>query len=108
MARSTAFASFALLTALAAAPMAARADNVVGGGSATLSGGGDNLTITYSIGGAGAGSALLSQSARPARFSGSHGDGLLVEYLEPASANPGREARMIGGGDNAEVVYDRR
>jgi len=32
-----------------------------------------------------------------------------VEYLTPAvPADPGREAWLLGGGENAEVVYDRR
>ena len=108
MVRSTAFASFALLTALAAAPLAARAEagNVVGGGGATITGGGDDMVIAHSTAGAGAGGGVLSQSGRPARFAGSHGDGSLVEYLTPAvPADPGREARLVGGGDNAEVVY---
>jgi hypothetical protein len=104
----TAFASFALLAALAAAPLAARAEagNVVGGGGATITGGGDDLVITYSTGGAGAGGGVLTQSGRLARFAGSHGDGQLVEYLAPAPTGAGREARLVGGGDNAEVVYN--
>ena len=103
---STAFASLALLAAVAAAPLAARAEagNIVGGGGATLSGGGDDMAITYSTGGAGAGSGVLSQSGRLARFAGSN-DGLQVDYLTPAPAEAGREARLVGGGDNAEVVY---
>ncbi len=108
---TAAFASLAVLAALAAPPPAARAEagNVVGGGGATMSGGGDDMAITYSTGGAGAGSGVLSQSGRLARFAGSHGDGALVEYLTPAvPADPGREAWLLGGGDNAEVVYDRR
>ncbi len=112
MVRSTAFASFALLAALATAPLAARADggNVVGGGGATLSGGGDDMVITYSMGGAGSGGGVLTQPGRLARFAGGHGDGgLQTEYLTPAvPADPGREAWLVGGGDNAEVVYDRR
>ncbi len=110
MIRSTAFASLAVVAALAAAPLAARAEagGVVGGGGATLSGGGDNMTITYSTGGAGGGG-VLTQSGRLARFAGGQGDGgLQVEYLTPAPADPGREAWLVGGGDNAEVVYDRR
>jgi hypothetical protein len=81
--------------------------NIEGGGSATLSGGGDNMTITYSAPGAGGGGGgVLSQSGRFARFASTHGDGLLVEYGAPAaSADPGREAWLTGGGDNAEVVY---
>jgi hypothetical protein len=111
MIRSTAFASLAVVAALAAAPLAARAEagGVVGGGGATLSGGGDNMTITYSTGGAGAGSGVLAQSGRLARFAGGHGEGgVQVEYLVPAPADTGREAWLVGGGDNAEVVYDRR
>ena len=103
---STAFASFALLAAVAAAPLAARAEagNVVGGGGATISGGGDDMRITYSAGGAGGGGGVLTQSGRLAGFSGSN-DGLQVEYLSPAPAGAGREAQLVGGGDNAEVVY---
>ena len=108
MARSsTAFASLALLAALAAAPLAARAaeaGNVVGGGSATISGGGDDMRITYSTGAAGGGGGVLTQSGRLAGFAGTDGDGLLVEYLAPAPAGAGREAQLVGG-DNAEVVY---
>ena len=106
MARSTAFASLALLAALAAAPLAARAEagNVVGGGGATLSGGGDDMRITYSAGGAGAGSGVLEQSGRLARFEGSN-DGPQVGYLTPAPADTGREARLEGGGEDAQVVY---
>ena len=86
---------------------AAQAYQPVGGGSATLSGGGDDMAITYSTGGAGGGMATHSQSGRLARFAGSN-DGLQVEYLTSAPANPGPSARLVGGGDNAEVVYDRR
>jgi hypothetical protein len=84
----------------------AQAHQPIGGGSATISGGGDDLTITYSAGGAGGGTATHSQSARLARFAGSD-DGLQVEYLTSAPANPGPSARLVGGGDDAEVVYDR-
>jgi hypothetical protein len=106
MVRSTAFASLAILAALAASPPAARAEagNVVGGGGATIAGGGDDMQITYSTGGAGGGVALRSQPGRLARPTGSF-TGTAVEYLEPAPSDPGREARLVGGGDNAEVVY---
>jgi hypothetical protein len=106
MVRSTAFASLALLAALAAAPPAARADggNVVGGGGATLSGGGDDMVIAYSTGGAGGGG-VLTQSGRLARFASTDGDGPLVEYLTAAPAGAGREARLVGGGEDAQVVY---
>ena len=108
MVRNTAFASLAILAAVAASPLAARAEagNVVGGGAATIAGGGDDMAITYSTGGAGGGGGPLAQSGRVARFAGSHGDGSLVEYLTPApSADTGREAWLIGGGDNSEVTY---
>ena len=97
--------AFASLFALALTAGAAQAFQPIGGGSATITGGGDDRAITYSAGGAGAGMATHSQSGRLARFAGSHGDGLLVEYLAPAAADTGREARLVGGGDNAEVVY---
>jgi hypothetical protein len=97
--------AFASLFALALATGAAHADNVVGGGSATISGGGDNLTITYNTGGAGGGSAVMAPTGRIARFVDTKGDGPQVEYSAPADTNPGREAWLVGGGDNAEVVY---
>ncbi len=106
MVRSTAFASLALLAALATAPLTARAEagNVVGGGSAIITGGGDDMQIIYSTGGAGGGGGLRSQPGRLARPTGTP-TGTGVEYLEPAPSDPGREARLVGGGDNAEVVY---
>ena len=98
--------AFASLFALALAGTA-QAYSPVGGGSATISGGGDDMAIAYSTGGAGGGMATHSQSGRLARFAGSN-DRLQVEYLTSAPANPGPHARLVGGGDNAEVVYDRR
>ncbi len=112
--RSAAFASLATVAALAATPLAAaraaEAGNVVGGGAATISGGGDDMVITYSAGGAGGGGGGgLSQPGRIARFASGQGEGGPgLEYLTPAPADPGREAWLLGGGDNAEVVYDRR
>ncbi len=107
--KRTAFASlFALASAAGAAQAQAPLDgNVVGGGVAALSGGGDNATITYSAGGAGAGGGTVrSQPGRIAHFAGSN-DGIQVEYLTPAPSDPGREAWLVGGGDAAEVVYVR-
>jgi hypothetical protein len=95
--------ALASLFALALAGTA-QAYQPVGGGSATISGGGDDMQITYSAGGAGGGMATHSQSGQVARFTGSN-DGLQVEYLTPVPANPGPSARLVGGGDNAEVVY---
>jgi hypothetical protein len=100
-------AAFASLFAFALSAGAAHAEAPIGGGSATIAGGGDDMRITYATGGAGGGSALHAQSGRVARFAGGHGDGSLVEYLTPAPSNPGRVAWMVGGGDNAEVVYGR-
>jgi hypothetical protein len=97
--------AFGSLFALALAAGAAQAQ-VVGGGGATLSGGGDDMTTTYSTGGAGGtGYAPIAQAGRTARFVGGQGDGPLVEYSAPPDTNPGREAWLLSGGDNAEVVY---
>ena len=113
---STAFASLAALALAAGAAWAqaprdgaaaALDGNVVGGGVATLSGGGDDATVTYSAGGAGGGMTFHSQAGRAARLAGSDGDGPVVQYSAPADTNPGREAWLLGGGDNAEVVYIR-
>ena len=110
MTRTTAFAAlFALALAAGAAHGAARAQ-VVGGGVATMSGGGDDRTITYSAGGAGGGHHLHTQVPRLAAVTNGRvgaGNAISVEYLEPETAPPGREAWMVGGGDNAEVVYVR-
>ncbi len=104
MVRSTAFASFFAL-ALAAGAAHAEAGNVVGGGGATLAGGGDDMRIAYRTGGAGGGGGVLTQSGRLAGFAGTDGDGLQVAYLAPASAGAGREARLVGGGEDAQVAY---
>lgn len=118
MVRTIGFASLAVLVAMGAAPVAAQAPssltmagpvpadlgNVVGGGGATMIGGGEDLVILYSGGGAGGG-ADLSQIGWLGRFAGTNGDGLQVEYQGPAPAGRGRQAWLLGGGDNAEVVY---
>jgi hypothetical protein len=86
-------------------PAPGRVGNVVGGGSATLSGGGgDDGTITYGVPGAGAGAVVGAQSGRSARLQGD-GDGQQVVYLGRAPARAGREAWLSGGGEDAEVVY---
>jgi len=118
MNRSTTFTSLAILATLAASPLAAQApsggatagylsagaSDVVGGGDATLLGGGDDMAILYSRGGAGGG-AGMAQLGRTARFGHSLGDGLQVEYLGPAPAGYGREAWLLGGGEDFRVVY---
>ena len=117
MIRNTLFASLIVLGAATGAAQAqaprdggaaALAGNVVGGGTATITGGGDNTTITYSTGGAGGGMTSHSQAPRLARARNGQGNGSLsAEYLEPETAPPGREAWLLGGADNAEVVYTR-
>jgi hypothetical protein len=77
----------------------------VGGGGATITGGGDDMRIAYSTGGAGGGGGVLTQSGRLAGFAGTDGDGLQVAYLAPAPSGAGREARLVGGGEDAQVVY---
>ena len=109
MIRSTAFASLAILAALATAPQAARAEvgNVVGGGGAELAGGGDDMRITYNSTGAGGG-ARYEQLGRSVAFAGNSGDSPVWTYgPAPATNNPGRAVRLIGGGDDAQVVDDR-
>lgn len=125
MSRSTAIASLAILAAFATSPLAAQAPSaaggagyfapnagsVVGGGAAALLGGGDDMVILYSPGGAGGGGGIdYAQPGRTARFATTDGDGPQVEYPDaaPAGARSGREAWLIGGGDNAEVVYAPR
>ena len=104
MTRTTALAS---LFALALTAAGAAQANIVGGGDAAISGGGDDLTITYNTGGAGGGgSTLMAQPGQVARVTG-NSDGMQLEYLTPAPAGPGREAWLVGGGDDAAVVYRR-
>jgi hypothetical protein len=67
-------------------------------------GGGDDQQITYSLGGAGGGASFV-QSGRLVTFAGSDGDGPQWNYGAAQDSNPGREAWMIGGGDNTTVVY---
>ncbi len=62
------------------------------------------MVILYSGTGAGPGGALQAQVPRLARARNSYG-GVAVEYLEPETAPAGREAWVVGGGDNAQVVY---
>jgi hypothetical protein len=98
---------FAALFAIGAAgsAQAQGIGNVVGGGSATITGGGDNAQITYSMGGAGGGGGSVVQSGRLAAFAGTDGDSPRFNYGAPPDGNPGREAWMIGGGDDTQVLY---
>jgi hypothetical protein len=117
MIRSTAFASLAILGALALSPTFARAQapmdgtvmpaptgNVVGGGGATLSGGGDDRTITYSGGGAGGGRSY-EQPGRIGTFGGNSGGNPYWIYNTPAPSGGGREAWLLGGGADSQVIY---
>ena len=97
---------FATLFAIGVAGSAKADGNIVGGGSATITGGGDNTQITYSTGGAGGGGSSPVQSGRLVTFAGSDGDGgPRWNYGASPDGNPGREAWMIGGGDNTQVSY---
>jgi len=114
----TAFASFGILAVLAVAPLMVHAQapsdatsfqqlqagNVIGGGGASLNGGGDDRTIIYSGGGAGGGGTLV-QLGRTATFAGSNGGSPYFTYSAPPASAAGREAWLIGGGDDASVVY---
>ena len=102
--RRTIFASLLAIGA-AGSVQAQSVGNVVGGGSATITGGGDDMQITYSLGGAGGGGGPVVQSGRLVTFAGSDGDGPQWNYGAAQDSNPGREAWMIGGGDNTTVVY---
>jgi hypothetical protein len=99
---STAFASLALLAALAAAPLAARAaeaGNVVGGGSATITGGGDDMRSPTGTAAPGGGTAVLrnpggSPASRHRRRRPAGG----VHW--PRRPPTRREARLVGGGED--------
>jgi len=82
------------------------AGNTVGGGAAAIVGGGDNMRIVYSDGGAGLGGAVQAQTPRLAQARNGYG-GIAVDYLEPETAPAGREAWLVGGGENAQVIYSR-
>ncbi|MDO9707436.1 hypothetical protein [Paracraurococcus lichenis] len=115
MTRRNAFASLAILgtlmamPALAQAPMdggslAPRGGNVIGGGGASLSGGADDMTITYSARGAGGGGSF-EQTGRVGIFAGNTGGNPAFTFSTPAPSGPGREAWLMGGGEDSQVVY---
>jgi hypothetical protein len=117
MFRSTTFASLTILSALVAAPATvlaqapmngtvplAQVGDVVGGGGASLSGGGDDRIITHDSAGAGGG-ASFEQPGRIATFAGNSGGSPSWTYAMPAPGGIGREARIVGGGENTQVVY---
>ena len=102
-----------LATGLAAGAAQAQAPfasggNVVGGGlSAMLVGGGDDAQVAYGQFGAGGGGMLLSRAGGLSRFAGSHGDGPQIDYAIPTTVEAGREAWLVGGGEDAQVVCGR-
>ena len=87
---------------LAAAP--AMAGNVVGGGGASISGGDLDRVITYSGSGAGGG-ARYEQLGRTATFAGNSGGNPSWTYGNAPAPTGGREAWLVGGADDAQVVY---
>jgi hypothetical protein len=104
-------AAWAPTTAFAAERLAGHevgGGNIVGGQGATLVGGGDDMIILYAMPGAGGGAAGWSQAGRTARFAATDGDGPQVEYTAAAPARAGREAWLVGGGEEAQVVYSSR
>jgi hypothetical protein len=101
MIRNALFASLILLGAAGAAQVQApdpagrvpTTGNVVGGGAATIAGGDDDRVITYATGGAGGGGvAPRAQPPRLARARNGTNGSIQVDYLEPETARPGREA----------------
>ena len=94
----------------ACAPQAPSAPggSVVGGGlGAALVGGGGDAQVAYGRPGAGGGGGAPPRAGGPSRFAGGHGDGPVLERAAPAAAEAGREAWLVGGGDDARVVYGR-
>jgi hypothetical protein len=82
--------------------------NVVGGGlAAAIVGGGEDMAVLYAGPGAGGGGVGWSQAGRTARFATTDGDGPRIEYgASPATpSRSGREAWLLGGGEDAQVVY---
>jgi hypothetical protein len=78
--------------------------NVIGGGGASLAGGGDDRTITYSATGAGGG-ARYEQTGRVATFASNSGGSPSWTYGPAPQSAPGREAWLLGGGEDTQVVY---
>ena len=101
--RKTIFASL-LAIGVAGSAHAQGVGNVVGGGGASMSGGGGDRTITYSTAGAGGG-ARYEQLGRSVTFAGNSGGNPSWTYGPAPASDPGREAWLTGGGDDAQVVY---
>ncbi|TCZ66008.1 hypothetical protein [Roseicella aquatilis] len=114
MSRTTAFAALAVIATLATpaaraqAPMdgnamPVRAGSIAGGGGASMTGGGDDRSITYSARGAGGG-ATYEQAGRIGTFAGNTG-GNPAWTFTPHAPGGGREAWLTGGGEDQQVVY---
>ncbi len=115
MARNTTLATLGILGALAMAPAVAQAPldqtvehasgrNVVGGGGASMNGGGVDHVVISNGTGAGGG-ARYEQAGRRATFGGNSGEGPFWTYSEPPALNGGREAWLLGGGEDSQVRY---
>jgi len=77
----------------------AEAGNVVGGGAARLIGGGTESVVQRE------GTSLV-QPGRAARLDTTGGGEVELYYIEPVAPGArGRDALLLGGGDNAVVVY---
>lgn len=77
----------------------ARAGNVVGGGIARLSGGGNDSVVQRETAG-------QVQTGRAARFGTAGGGEAEITYVEPIPPGAqGRDAMLMGGGEDAVIVY---
>ncbi|MCB4825314.1 hypothetical protein [Roseicella aerolata] len=105
MARNTILGRKAIFTSLLAIGVAGSAQaQVLGGGNASISGGGDDRTITYSSEGAGGG-ARHEQLGRSVTFASNSGGSPSWTYGPAPASPPGREAWLLGGGEDIQVTY---
>src|SRR5687767_5467128 len=101
--RKIIFASL-LATGVAVSAQAQGIGNIIGGGGASISGGGEDITLTYSGGGAGDG-ARYEQLGRGVTFAGNSGGSPSWTYGPAPVSAPGSEAWLLGGGDDTQVAY---
>lgn len=88
-----------ITTADAAAYVPPRAGNVVGGGAAQLISGGTDSIVQRDADG-------RVQPGRTAKLAAAGGGETEVHYIEPVpSGARGRDALLLGGGENAVIVY---
>jgi hypothetical protein len=76
---------------------------IMGGGGATIAGGGNDMTITYNTTGAGGGG-RYGQPGRGVTFAGNSGGNPSWVYGPAPASDPGREAWLLGGGEDNQVV----